>query len=138
MPEDLRTSPTIVIDANIAIAAVIPVLLTPAARAALGRWIAQGRLLVAPSLWLAEGTSIIRGYVHSKQLTPDEGLSALDSLFALPVRIEPDDEAVCRGAYRWAELLGQARAYDAFYLALAYRMSAPFFTADRRLVNRSR
>jgi predicted nucleic acid-binding protein len=132
------TSHTLVIDANIAISLVVPAPLTAAVRDTLRQWIARGDTLVAPSLWLAEATSVIRGYVHSKQITPGEGRGTLESLFALPVRIIPDDESACRSAYGWAELLGQARAYDGFYLALAQRLDAPFFTADQRLVNRGR
>jgi hypothetical protein len=34
--------------------------------------------------------------------------------------------------------LGQSKAYDAFYLALAERLKAEFWTADQRLANGAR
>jgi predicted nucleic acid-binding protein len=39
-----------------------------------------------------------------------------------------------RTALDWAERAGQAKAYDAQYLALAEEMRAEFWTADERLV----
>ena len=43
--------------------------------------------------------------------------------------------ARCQSALRWAARLNQARAYDAFHLALAEELGAEFWTADRRLAN---
>ena len=42
--------------------------------------------------------------------------------------------AHCRAAYAWAERLGQSRAYDAQYLAVAEQEGLELWTADRRLV----
>lgn len=43
-----------------------------------------------------------------------------------------------QSALEWAERLGQARTYDAQYLALAEHLGSVFWTADQRLVNRAR
>lgn len=136
MTESLTTSKTLVIDANIAIAVVVPAPLTVVARDLLRQWLENDVTIVAPTLWLAETASVIRRYVHAKQMTPQEGSNALDNLLALSISIVPDDQIACRNAYRWSSLLGQIRAYDGFYLALAESMNAPLFSADRRLVNR--
>lgn len=45
---------------------------------------------------------------------------------------------MCHSAFDWAEKLGQSKAYDSFYLALAETLRAPLWTADRRLANAAR
>jgi predicted nucleic acid-binding protein len=94
--------------------------------------------LHAPSLWLAECASAIRRYVHRDMITPQEGLTAIDDLITLEVDVAPMTHAHCRAAYAWAERLGQSRAYDGFYLALAEELDGTFFTGDRRLANGAR
>ena len=41
----------------------------------------------------------------------------------------------CWAAYAWAERLGQSRAYDGFYLAVAEELGETFVTDHRRLPN---
>lgn len=91
--------------------------------------------IFAPTLWLAESTSVVRCYVHAGMLTSEEGSSALNNLAALDVTVIPDTHARSHAAYAWANRLGQARAYDGFYVALAEELSAHFYTSDRRLFN---
>lgn len=127
----------LVIDANVAIWTVLPVLAN-ADVDALGRfssWQHTGARLVAPALWLAECTSAIRRGVYAKAITHARGLVALSDLFALEVDIVPMDEDQCMSAFEWAGRLGQARAYDGFYMALAEQLGMEFWTADTRLAN---
>ena len=44
----------------------------------------------------------------------------------------------CVEALRWATRLNQRPAYDAFYLAVAQRLDAELWTADRRLCHNAR
>jgi predicted nucleic acid-binding protein len=130
-----RVSADIVIDANLAVLAVLPV---PAEVNVLERfldWRQQGRRIVAPMLWLAEAVSAIRMSVYVQMISLEEGLIAIDDLFALDVETIPLDAQLCRSAFEWAGRLGQGRAYDGFYLALSEQMRAKLWTADRRLVN---
>ncbi len=59
------------------------------------------------------------------------------ALKTAPKRV-PLDTSLCLAALTWAERLGQTKAYDAFYLALAEGLSAEFWTADKRLARRAR
>jgi len=47
----------------------------------------------------------------------------------------PADKELLLAALRWAERLGQSKAYDAQYVALAEQMGAELWSADQRLVN---
>ncbi len=122
----------IAIDANLGMWAVLS-LPDGGALECLVRWRRQGRRLVAPGLWLAEVASAIRRSVHLRAISSHEGEVALDDLLALDIDIIPMDGSLCRAASRWATQLGHSRAYDGFYMALAERLNAEFWTGDRRL-----
>jgi predicted nucleic acid-binding protein len=96
-----------------------------------------GVVLYAPFLWVSETTSVIRFLDKNELLKQDDVLNALDILTAVNVRLVPETSLRSK-AYEWAERLGQARAYDAFYLALAEDNDLVLWTADARLVNRAR
>jgi predicted nucleic acid-binding protein len=125
----------IVVDASVAIWALLPAAAPIDAVSRLIAWRQTDSELHAPSLWLAECVSAIRRYVHGGMITPDEGLTAIDDLITLEVDVAPLTFAHCRAAYGWAERLGQSRVYDGFYLALAEELGGTFFTGDRRLAN---
>src|SRR5690349_6552665 len=91
--------------------------------------------IYALSLWLAECTTVIRRAIHTKMLTAEEGQTAIDDLFALDVNVIPMTPAYCRAALLWASRLGQSKAYDGFYLALADELKATLVTTDQRLAN---
>jgi predicted nucleic acid-binding protein len=128
----------IVIDASTAMGALLPTLAPVDTLDHFVAWRQAGVAILAPPLFLAECTSVVRRYVHSALLTADEAVIALDDLAALDVTIIPDTFARCRAAYDCATRLGQVRAYDGFYLALAQEISAPLYTGDKRLVNAGR
>ena len=73
-----------------------------------------------------------------RALTAERGHRVVDDLLALGVELVPSSPQQCHRALDWAERLGQARAYDATYLALAEELDAEFWTADRRLANAAR
>ena len=76
--------------------------------------------------------------VSRESLAPEEADIALSDLPSLGVEVIPMDLALARQALAWAERLGQIRAYDAFYLALAEREDAILWTGDGRLADRVR
>lgn len=57
---------------------------------------------------------------------------ALDTALTLPIHLRATDD-MHSDALRLAERYGLRAAYDAHYLALAERLGAEFWTADRRL-----
>lgn len=132
------TSTTIVVDASLAVSAVLPTTAEVAAIELFSRWREEGLRLVAPMLWLAECVSAIRRSVYTAAITADDGRVALEDLLALEVEALPMTPQDCRAALVWAERLGQARAYDGFYLALAEGLSATLWTTDERLANAAR
>ena len=128
-------SPIVVVDANVAIGAILPVLSAGVDMLEqFAGWRREGVRLVAPMLWLAVCVSVIRRSVHEQAISPGEGRVAIEDLFALEVETMPLDEKMCRSAFAWAERLGQAKAYDGLYLALAERLGAEMWTTDERLV----
>ncbi len=92
----------------------------------------------APRLWLSETTSAIRFLLSRKQITSDEAEQALRTIHGLRVEIINEDEELCLRALELAGKLGQSKAYDAIYLALAEKLVVDFWTADERLANRCR
>jgi predicted nucleic acid-binding protein len=92
----------------------------------------------APRLWLSETTSVIRFWLSQKEITSAEAEEALRTIHGLHVEIINEDEELSLRALDLAGKLGQSKAYDAFYLAVAEKLVAEFWTADERLSNRCR
>ncbi len=130
-----EASTAIVIDASLAIWAIMPIDTEINVLDLFVKWRKSGVKPVAPMLWLAECTSAIRRLVHNKEITSEEGQNALDDLFNLTVDIIPMTDEHCRSALLWSERLDQAKAYDSFYLALSEDLNTELWTADRRLAN---
>jgi predicted nucleic acid-binding protein len=125
-----------VLDASVGVAAVLSLPYSAQVIALLRRL--RGAEIVVPVLWEYEVVSALRKAVAAGSYAHDAAQTALDRLLALPdARVAPD-AALHRAALRWADLIGQVVAYDAQYLALAERMEAEFWTADRRLGARAR
>ena len=92
----------------------------------------------APRLWLSEVTSAIRFLLSQKEITADEAEQALRTIHGLRVEIIDEDDELSLRALELAGKLGQSKAYDAFYLALAEKLVVEFWTGDERLANRCR
>lgn len=131
----LSAGSTSVVDANLAVWAIVPVVAPVDAIGLFAAWHRQGLRLVAPALWLAECASAVRRGVYAGTLSEDEGRTALDDLFALEVEALPLTIQQTRSAIARAERLGLAQAYDGLYLALAQELGAEFWTGDRRLAH---
>lgn len=97
-------------------------------------WLLEGNRLVAPKLLHYEVTNVLYKYVHHGQMSPDESFAALRSVFQLGIAIS-DDFTIHQAALAFAKQWQLPATYDAHYLALAERLGADFWTADKRLVN---
>lgn len=124
---------SVVLDASVALKAVLPDALRVPCRALLRGFSEEEAELVAPALWACETTSGLAKAVHYGVVTPEEGLKALDWVHALGVRLLPAEPAQDRRAFDWTLRLRRVAAYDSYYLALAETVGCELWTADERL-----
>ena len=127
------TSKIVVIDASIAIKAILPNPLQGHCRALVHTF--ADVQPVAPALWIYETTSALSKAVHFEQLTENEGRRALEQLDALGVQLFVSDLEQNRSAFGWTVELRRGSAYDSFYLVLAQALDCDFWTADKKLFN---
>lgn len=126
---------TIVVDSNIVAALFLAMPYSEAAQQHYISWLQSGRTLIAPTLFEYEIASILRRYVRAGMLTEKESYIQLDNIFLSNIQTIAPTRALHHSALKWAARIGQAKAYDAHYLALAAQENAEFWTADKRLVN---
>ena len=127
------TSSLIVLDASVAVKAVLP---NPLQAHCLG--LVQTFVEVqpaAPALWAHETTSALAKAVHFGEITEKEARQSLERLDALGVRLFVPDADQNRAALDWTLRLKRASAYDSYYLVLAQTLECDFWTADKRLFN---
>jgi predicted nucleic acid-binding protein len=124
-----------VIDANIAIYALILSDQTKIAFGLLERLRQEKVSLYAPRLWVYEVTSGIHKFLHAKIIQPDVAEDAISAAFDLDINMLDDTPDLCQSASHWATRLNQMAVYDSFYLAVAESLDAHFWTADKRLAN---
>lgn len=129
---------SLVLDANLVIAIVLPLPYSDAAAKKMFAWKKDGIELLAPSLWEYEVTNALRkGIVHG--LTgQSQAEAALHQIMNLKIHSISPSESLLRKALAWAERLNQTRADDAQYLALAEQVNTVLWTADQRLANGAR
>ena len=130
--------PNIVIDANVAIRAILSIEGKSEALDRLVSWHRSHSKIFAPELLIAETVSVIRRGIFNQWITDEEGKVAVEDLYRLGVEIIPSDAGICQAALAWAGKLGQSKAYDGFHLAVAERQGAELWTADEKLVNRAK
>jgi len=97
-------------------------------------WENENRLLAAPTLLFYEVSNALYRYQKYDYLSAEAVDLALQAAQALPITLHGDSD-LHRRAITIARRFTLPAAYDAHYLALAERLGAQFFTADRRLVN---
>lgn len=122
-----------VVDASLALALVLP---HPAQKEAEAFWreeAPKGEVWV-PRLFAAEVASVLRALVFARRMAQGEAEELLEILLELTDRFA-EDEALALRALRWAGALGQKRAYDAFYVALAEEKGAQLLTVDLKLAH---
>lgn len=123
----------VVIDANVALALVLPLPYMRRATALYDEWISLRIPLYVPMLWEYEVTSAVRKAVAQNAIEPADAQEALERVLILSVNRTAPDRELDVAALVWATRLRQVVAYDAQYLALAERLGAEFWTADRKL-----
>jgi predicted nucleic acid-binding protein len=124
----------ICVDASLAIEWLLPTEHDKTAETLLETWDRRGIELVAPPLFNAEITSVIRVYVYLKKLLEEQGEEAYRFYRELGVKIisHPD---ITRTAWELAKKYNLPRTYDMQYLAVAELEDCEFWTLDRKLVN---
>ena len=127
----------LVVDANVAVALAVDLPYSPMAVNWFGAWLQEPAELYAPLLWEYEVASALRRMTTLGLLSAVSAESALGRLLDLPIERVPPEPRTHRAAMQWADRLGHRVAYDAQYMALAERLGAEFWTADRRLANRA-
>lgn len=125
-----------VIDANVAVKSILD---ETASLSAFWDKVDQENITpCAPRLWLSETASAIRSLVSQKAISAEDAEDILRTIHGLRIEIINEDEELSLHALELAGKLGQSKAYDAMYLALAEKMVVEFWTMDERLVNRCR
>lgn len=124
---------TIIIDANMAVGAAIPQPYTLPITDMLGVWQRANEHLMAPFLLEYEVTSALRRAITIGALDQQAAIKTHRVILSLGIELVAPTPELDRSALYLAERIGQSKAYDAQYLALAARENAPFWTADRRL-----
>ena len=95
-------------------------------------WHESGRPLAAPTLLHYEASHALARYIARGELLPDEAAQALEAVLGLGITLY-DDADLHRQALDLAGRLSLPTTHAAHYLALAERLGAEFWTADRRL-----
>lgn len=125
----------VVIDANLAVGLVRQMPFSDAFRRLLAQWIVDGVEVAAPGLWDYEVATAMRKLWQQQALSREQAFVGLEQTMALPIVRYPAERKLLLSALRWAERLGQNKAYDAQYVALAEQYGAELWSADERLVN---
>ena len=133
-----KASKKIVVDANLVAATVTPILGLEKAEVVFIRLMQEGCNLYAPEWWLAEVISVLRQQVYRRLISPESAHDAVEDVFSLNVEMVPLDVPLCQRALDWAEVIHHSKIYDSIYLALAERLHADFWTADKKLAEAAR
>ena len=131
----MNSCQTCVVDANIAVWTVVPDPYGWGKERT--RRVMQGEVIV-PGLWVYEVTSVLYRYARAQAGGEAWFDLTLPYVLALADEVVHADPELALAAGAWAQRLGQSKAYDAFYLALAERLGCEFWTGDKRLYNRAR
>ncbi len=125
----------IVLDASV----VVPLMMSHPLSQAAERWIRYWKReyyrLVSPCFMPVEAVSVIRQAVYGGKFNQQQALEAVDILMAMGIELVMPGGEVLQSSLRWAERLGQSKAYDAQYAAVAEQYGAELWSADQRLVN---
>jgi predicted nucleic acid-binding protein len=122
-----------VVDASVALALVLPLPYSEAATTKMRLLLEERHELFAPALLEYEVCSALRRAVARKIIDDAAPSRALELIDAIRIRPITPASSLHTRALSWASRLGQAKAYDAQYLALAEEMRCELLTADLRL-----
>lgn len=125
----------VVMDSNLALALFLHLPYTDQTFGLMERLRERRSAIFAPVLLEYECLSGLHHAAALGFIRRDEVEQFFSELLALDIeRVSPTLE-LHRSALRWAERLGQSKAYDAQYVALAEQYGAELWSADQRLVN---
>jgi predicted nucleic acid-binding protein len=122
-----------VIDAGVVLALVLPLPYSEAAATKIRLLVQEREQLFAPALLEYEVCSALRRAVARNIIDDAAASRALELIDALRIRPITPAWSLHKRALSWASRLGQTKAYDAQYLALAEQMKCELLTADLRL-----
>ena len=128
---------TLCIDASAVLSWLVPQQSSPAVSRFWVDTLEGGDRLVAPPLVFAETTSVLRRYVHRGVILHEEAVAALRELLELPLS-SVHDRGIYLRALEFAHRLGEPKAYDVQYLAVAELQDCPVVTLDRGLYKSAR
>lgn len=124
-----------VIDAGIVLALVLPLPCSERAAVRVRALVEEREELFAPALLEYEVCSALRRAVAGKIIEDAAASRALGLIDAIRIRPITPASSLHMRALSWASRLGQTKAYDAQYLALAEEMKCGLLTADLRLAH---
>lgn len=123
----------IVVDANVILAQALELDYSPPARSRFADWVRLQAPIFAPTLWRYEVASALRKFVASGNLSESTANTIVTRMFELGISdVAPSIELQERTLH-WSAVLCATVAYDAAYLAVAERLGADLWTADRTL-----
>ena len=126
---------SVVVDANLLASQALPLPYGDLAIQRLRLWQMDEEIIIAPVLLVYELTTIMRKAITAGWLSETAAAERLSEILRTGPLLIPPDDVLNREALFWAKRIGQNKAYDSHYLALAARESATLWTADRRLAN---
>lgn len=97
-------------------------------------WAEKEIEIIAPPLFFAEVTSVLRENVYFGRILPEEGERVFSAYLDLPIKAS-DPHDLQPQSWSIAKKFGRPRAYNTQYLAVASSLGCDFWTADIRLVN---
>jgi len=125
----------VVIDANLAVGLVRQMTFSLSFHHKMEQWFLGGVNIAVPGLWDYEVATALRKLWSLGALSADQATAGLEMLLRLALDRHPANKELLLAALRWAERLGQSKAYDSQYIALAEQIGAELWSADQRLVN---
>ncbi len=128
----------IVVDASLVLGLALPLPYSDRATAKVRLLKEAHDELYAPALLEYEVCSALRRAISRGMVDADAAQSALALIDELRIHPITAASSLHSRALTWAARLGQSKACDAQYLALAEEMQCPLLTADERLVRSAR
>ena len=126
--------PSVCVDANIVINALIAGPFRDRATLLMERWSQNSTTLIVPTLFDYEVVSALRRAVHQKQIGKTDGEDAYQRFLRIPFS-RKHNSRLLNLSWEMANRHDRSRIYDTSYLAVAHLFGCELWTADGRLYN---